>query len=494
MRGVSSGEDDIDRPPPHPLIYGMIVRRFFDSKLAQTSYLIACGRAHAAIVIDPLRDTRQYVEAAKAEGVEITHVSETHIHADFVSGARDLARATGATLLLSDEGDANWKYAYATSEGAQLVRDGDAVMVGNVRVRIVHTPGHTPEHLAFLITDTAAADEPIGIVTGDFVFVGDVGRPDLLERAAKLEGTMEASARTLFQSLQTFKQYPDWLQIWPGHGAGSACGKGLSSVPHSTVGYERRFNWAFGIEREQDFVNAVLEGQPEPPKYFAEMKRINKNGPAPYDPTRAPRHWGLHELRAALGSGTPVVDARPRDDFAAGHIPGTISIPLNKSFNTWAGWLLPYDRDFAVIVADPSAAEEAVRELAMIGLDRIVATIGASVVSEWATQVGPLESVRQITPAALAAAQEAGTVSVIDVRGGSEWAESHIPGVPNIPLGYLTDQIARVDASGTVVLHCQAGGRSAIAASLLQAAGIKNVANLVGGFDAWEQEGRPTEK
>lgn len=472
----------------------MIVKRFFDTKLAQTSYLIACGRAHAAIVIDPLRDIRQYVEAAAAEGVEITHVSETHIHADFVSGSRDLARATGAKLLLSDEGDATWKYAYAKADGAQLVKDGDEVMVGNVRVRIVHTPGHTPEHISFLITDTAAADEPIGIVTGDFVFVGDVGRPDLLERAAKFEGTMEASARTLFQSLQKFKQYPDWLQIWPGHGAGSACGKGLSSVPQSTVGYEKRFNWAFGIEREQDFVNAVLEGQPEPPTYFAQMKRINKEGPAPYNPARMPSVWGLQALRDALASGTIIVDARARADFAAGHIPRTISIPLTKSFNTWAGWLLPYDRDFAVIVADAAAAEEAVRELAMIGLDRIAAIIGASVVSEWATTVGPLESVRQISAADLAEGQKAGMMSVLDVRGASEWGTGHIPGAPNIPLGYLRDQLASVDTSRTIVLQCQAGGRSAIAASLLQAAGIKNVVNLEGGFESWESAGCSVEK
>ncbi len=472
----------------------MIVKRFFDTKLAQTSYLIACGRAHAAIVIDPLRDIRQYLDTAKAEGVEITHVSETHIHADFVSGSRDLARATGATLLLSDEGDANWKYAYAKAAGARLVTNGDEVMVGNVRVRVVHTPGHTPEHISFLITDTAAADEPIGIVTGDFVFVGDVGRPDLLERAAKFEGTMEASARTLFRSLQKFKEYPDWLQIWPGHGAGSACGKGLSAVPHSTVGYEKRFNWAFGIASEQDFVNAVLEGQPEPPKYFAEMKRINKEGPALYDPARMPDVWGLSALRSALAAGTPVVDARARADFAAGHIPGTISVPLNNSFNTWAGWLLPYDRDFAVIVSAGAAAQEAVRELAMIGLDRIAATIDASVVSEWASSVGPLESVRQLTAAEVAAGQAAGTMSILDVRGGSEWGASHIPGAPNIPLGYLREQLASVDSSKTIVLQCQGGGRSSIAASLLQAAGVKNVANLAGGFDDWESCGLPTEK
>jgi hydroxyacylglutathione hydrolase len=358
----------------------MIVRRFFDVRLAQTSYLIGCGRTGTAVVIDPLRDIRQYLDAAEAEGLRISHVTETHIHADFVSGARDLAQRTGATLLLSDEGDANWKYAYAKAAGARLVKDGDEFMVGNVTVRIVHTPGHTPEHICFLITDTAAADEPIAIATGDFVFVGDVGRPDLLERAAKYEGTMEAAAHTLFRSLTKFRALPDWLQIWPGHGAGSACGKGLSAVPHSTVGYEKRFNWALQVTDEDAFVRAVLEGQPEPPTYFAQMKRINKEGPAPFDPAARPRVGGLAELRAALAAGTMVVDTRRAEAFAAGFVPGTINIPLNKSFNTWAGWFMPFDRD-AVLVVDDADAGEALRELAMVGLDRVAMTIPTSVVA-----------------------------------------------------------------------------------------------------------------
>ena len=184
----------------------MIAHRFYDPKLAQASYLIGCGRTRSAVVIDPNRDAEQYIQAASAEGIEITHVTETHIHADFVSGARELAARTGATLYLSDEGGETWKYAYATDAGAVLLRDGDTFSVGNVRIGVVHTPGHTPEHISFLITDTAAATEPIAIVTGDFVFVGDVGRPDLLEKAAKISGTMEQAARTLFHSLRRFAQ------------------------------------------------------------------------------------------------------------------------------------------------------------------------------------------------------------------------------------------------------------------------------------------------
>jgi len=470
----------------------MIVRRFYDVKLAQTSYLIACGEAGVGVVIDPNRDLGPYIAAAEAEGVRIADVTETHIHADFVSGAKDLARRTGATLRLSDEGDANWKYAYANEAGAVLLKHGDEFMVGMVKVRVVHTPGHTPEHIAFLVTDTAAADEPIGIVTGDFVFVGDVGRPDLLERAAKFAGTMEASARTLFRSLQAFKAYPDWLQIWPGHGAGSACGKGLSAVPHSTVGYERRFNWAFAIDDEATFVRAVLEGQPEPPKYFADMKRINKAGPAPYDAARRPPAAGLLELRCALANGMPIVDTRPTAQFAAHHVRGTINIPLDRSFNTWAGWFLPFDRDFMLIV-EPDAVAEAVRELAMIGLDQVAGAMAPSVVDGWAKSGGAVGTVPQLAPEELAARLAAGDVTVVDVRSQSEWDAGRIAGVANIPVGLLPDRLAELPRGRTLAMQCQSGSRSSIASSVLLARGFTDVVNLAGGIEAWERAGLPVE-
>ena len=204
--------------------------------------------------------------------MKISHVTETHIHADFVSGARELAAGTGATLLLSDEGGEGWRYAYAPADGAEHLHDGDTFKVGNLVLEAVHTPGHTPEHLSFLLTDTAGADRPMGILTGDFIFVGDVGRPDLLERAAGVAGSMEGAARQLFYSIQRAKSFADYLQIWPGHSAGSACGRALGAVPQSTLGYEKLFNWAFADMSEEEFVSAVLVGQPEAPRYFAEMK------------------------------------------------------------------------------------------------------------------------------------------------------------------------------------------------------------------------------
>ena len=258
----------------------MFFKRFYDDSLAQASYMIGCQRTGEALVVDPNRDVAQYIDAARNENLRITQVTETHIHADFVSGARELAAQTGAQLLLSAEGGADWQYAYAADAGARLLRDGDTFTIGNILVEVLHTPGHTPEHLSFLVTDGPASREPWGILTGDFVFVGDVGRPDLLERAAGHANTMEAAGRALFRSLARFLALPDHVQVWPGHGAGSACGKALGAVASSTVGYEKLSNWALATMTEDEFVQSVLEGQPEPPLYFAQMKRINKTGPA----------------------------------------------------------------------------------------------------------------------------------------------------------------------------------------------------------------------
>lgn len=473
----------------------MLLKRFYDTNLAQASYLIGCAATGEAIVVDANRDIEQYIRAAADEGMKVRLVTETHIHADFVSGSRELARRTGAQLLLSDEGDADWKYAFAKKDGARLLHDGDTFMVGNLEFEVLHTPGHTPEHLSFLVTDTPATDQPMGAITGDFIFVGDVGRPDLLEKAAKIAGTMEAGARTLFRSVQRFKQLPDFIQIWPGHGAGSACGKALGAVPFSTLGYEKIANWGLRLSDENEFVEAVLAGQPEPPKYFAEMKRINKEGPRILGGFRRPELLSAAAIDGWLAKGEMVVDTRPAADFAAGHIPGTINIPLTKSFSTWAGWLLPYDRDFRLIVdaGCSHCVDEAARDLAMIGLDRAAGYFGIDVIEAWAGSGGQLDVVPQVTPAELARQMNTGDVAVIDVRGQSEWEAGHLPGVPNIPVGYLTDRLNDIPASKPVVVHCQSGARSAIAASVLHANGRRNVVNLTGGFAEWQKQKLPVE-
>lgn len=473
----------------------MILKHFYDDKLAQASYLLGCAATGEALIVDPNRDVETYVRAAADAGLRITHVTETHIHADFVSGARELAERTGGRLHLSDEGDADWKYAYAAEHDAELLHDGDVIRVGNVRVEVMHTPGHTPEHLAFIVTDTAGADRPMGVFTGDFVFVGDVGRPDLLERAANVAGTMEAGARTLFRSLQRFKSaVPDFVQLWPGHGAGSACGKALGAVPQSTLGYERLFNWGLAADDEAAFVEAVLAGQPEPPKYFAQMKRINKEGPRVLGGFPAPPRMDVDALVKRVDEGAIIVDTRPADAFAAGHVPGTLNIPLNRSFNTWAGWLLPYDRDFYLLVDDAARVDEAVRDLAMIGLDRAAGFFTADVIDGWRAAGRPVGTVRQVSVDEIAAQLAAGAVNVVDVRGAAEWEAGHLPGVPNVPVGFLADRLAELPADRPLVVQCQSGARSAIAASVLQAHGVTDVANLVGGYQAWVAGGNPVER
>jgi hydroxyacylglutathione hydrolase len=361
-----------------------------------------------------------------------------------------------------------------------------------VRVDVVHTPGHTPEHLSFLITDGAVADEPIAAATGDFIFVGDVGRPDLLEKAANLKGTMEAGARTLYRSLQAFARRPDWLQIWPGHGAGSSCGKGISAIPHSTLGYERRFNWAFQAANEDAFVQSVLAGQPEPPKYFAVMKQLTTEGPRVLGGFARPPRLDLAALEARLASGGLVVDARPAADYAVSHIPGTINIPLNGSFTTWAGWLIPYTAD-VLVIADGGAVDAIVRDLAMIGLDRIGGVFDPTVVDDWAAAGKRVGTVPQITVSDLRESLAHQGVTLLDVRNENEWQGGHIEGARHIPLGYLTDRLADVPRTRPIVVQCAAGARSSIGASLLRAHGVEPpVINLVGGIGEWRKAGLPT--
>jgi hydroxyacylglutathione hydrolase len=469
----------------------MFFQRFYDTQLAQASYLIGCQRTGEAVVVDPNRDVQQYVEAAATEGLRVTHVAETHIHADFVSGARELAQRSGAQLILSDEGDASWKYAYAADAGARLVKDGDHFMVGNIRLDVLHTPGHTPELVSFVVTDTPAASGPWSILTGDFVFVGDVGRPDLLERAAGHAGTMEAGARTLFRSLERFRALPDHLQVWPGHGAGSACGKALGALASTTVGYEKIGNWGVGATDEADFVAMVLAGQPEPPRYFAAMKRINREGPRILGGLpHPPRLPGL-ALDGVVRRADVIVDTRTSAASASGRVPGSINIPLSGTFTTWAGSLLPYDRDMYLIVdeACSGCSDAAARDLAMIGLDRVAGVFGSDALATWSAGGRTLETVVTASPREVATMLERGEATVLDVRGHAEWEAGHLPGVPNVPLGSLDAHLADLPNDRPVVVHCQAGGRSAIAASVLLARGVSNVIDLAGGFAAWERDG-----
>ena len=324
--------------------------------------------------------------------------------------------------------------------------------------------------------------------------MGDVGRPDLLEKVAGAEGSAEAAARALFHSLRRLQGQPDSPRIWPGHGAGSACGKGIGVRPSSTLGSERMANWALQHQEEDAFVRAVLEGQPEPPRYFGRMKWINREGPPVLGGLPRPPRAEADQLEEVLKKGDPVVDTRPATAFAAGHVPGSVNIPLGPSFPTWAASLLPYDRDLYLIVEGAAAVEDAVRDLTTVGMDAVAGYFGREALSTWARGGKELARIAQITAPELIRRLDSGRVTVVDVRTPAEWDAGHLPGARNLPLGSLPDRLDELGRDEPLVVHCQSGARSAIAASLLRARGLTDVTNLADGFADWQTSGLPVER
>jgi len=464
----------------------MLLKYFYDSNLAHASYVVGCQRSQTAVVVDPGRDIEQYIEMAEREGLKLVAVAETHIHADYVSGARELADRVGAKLYVSDEGPTEWKCQYLDAYNSQLLHDGDHFMIGNIRFDVMHTPGHTPESISFVLTDQGGgANKPMGIFTGDFVFVGSIGRPDLLEEAAGITGTAEPGARDLFKSAERFKRLPDYLQVWPAHGAGSACGKGLGAIPSSTVGYEKLFNPALQYSDEEAFVQYILADQPEAPKYFAVMKRVNKEGPVVLGAGHHHQALDVAGLADAIKVGT-VVDLTPSPEFAKGHVPGTINIPM-EMLSAWAGWLVDYDRPM-YLICEPNELEEAARRLHKIGVEHIAGAFDVQAVraTEKAT-----ETYAGSTPAELSPSIEAGILNLIDVRSSEEWNQGHIPQAEHRFLGRLPQHLDEIPRDETLVVHCQSAARSSIAVSVLQAAGFTNLVNMTGGYAAWQAANLP---
>lgn len=462
--------------------HSMLLRYFYDDKLAHASYVVGCQATGEAVVVDPMRDINPYVELAKKENLKIVGALETHIHADFVSGSRELADRFGTKMYISDEGNKDWKYQNLDNLSHQQVKDGDKFNIGNLIFEVMHTPGHTPESISFLLTDTNAADLPLGIFTGDFVFVSDVGRPDLLEKAAGIQGTSESGAKEMFKSIKRFKELPDYLQVWPAHGAGSACGKSLGAVPSTTVGYEKLFNWAMQFKDETSFIEELLAGQPEPPYYFAVMKSVNKVGPeliANLPELKLIDRFA--DIKNLLEQSEQVLDLRPADAFSQGFIPGTINIPFNKSFTNWAGWVVDYKKPVYILV-NPESLNEVVIALHSIGIDQVLGYADADAV------VGQVDSLDKYDNVTIEEAKEMinnGEANVLDVRNKTEYDEGHIENANHIMVGTLKNRLEEVDASKTVIVYCQGGARSAIAASLLKAKGIDNIVNMPGGYSKW---------
>lgn len=449
----------------------MFFRQIFEPRLAQYAYIVGCQASGEAVVIDPMRDIQQYYDIAEKEKLKIVAAADTHIHADYISGLREFAER-GVKVYASDEGDSDWKYEWliGSNYDYQLMKNGDMFKIGNIEIKAIHTPGHTPEHIIFAITDTASgAKEPMGYTTGDFVFVGDVGRPDLLESAAGMKDVMKPSAKTLYKSLVDFKNYPEYHQIWPGHGAGSACGKALGAVPDSTIGYELRYNASLAhTDSEENFVNFILTDQPEPPLYFARMKRDNKIGPKVLGGLPQPARIGADELKKFIrNTDIALIDTRDRYDFLDGHIPGAIFSPLDKQFNTTAGSYVEEEKPIYLII-DKNRVSEAVRDLINVGLDNIAGYAALEDFEDYKNQGGEIEKTEYTSFEKAADILKSNNMQVVDVRKRSEFVEGHVKGAINVPHTRLLERLDEVPESGTLLVHCSAGGRSAVAAALLQ--------------------------
>jgi hydroxyacylglutathione hydrolase len=453
----------------------MLFKHIYDEDLAQASYLIGCQATGEAVVVDARRDVDTFIALATHHGLRVTAVTETHIHADYQSGSRELAARTGARLYLSDEGDQDWKYGF---EGTPL-HHGDEIRLGNVRLRAVHTPGHTPEHLSFLVTDGATSEHPGFYLTGDFVFVGDVGRPDLLDEAAGGVDTRFGGAKRLFASLRDgFLALPDHVQVWPGHGAGSACGKALGAVPSTTVGYERLTSWWAPLVQAGDetgFVEALLEGQPDAPLYFGRMKRTNKAGPELLGDR--PPLPALAAQDLAQRPDLVLVDTRSLEAHHAAHVPGAYFIPEGKKLATYASYVIDpeqEERGLVVVAGDADHAGWIRDRLEWSGIDGVVGYVAAvdGLTDGPAPRVAP-DELDALHP------------FLLDVRTKGEAASGAIPGALQRHVGrvaYIHDDLPR---DQPIVVYCQTGIRSAVAAAGLRALGFGDVRELAGSYEGW---------
>lgn len=461
----------------------MLLERIYDEDLAQASYFIGCQAKGEAIVVDPRRDIEVYLNLAVKHNMHIVAVTETHIHADYLSGTRELARATGGQMYVSDEGGPDWTYG-GDFDGAVRMKHGHQIRLGNITVEAVHTPGHTPEHMSFLVTDGAQADEPGFILTGDFVFVGDLGRPDLLDEAAGFVDTRFGGAKDLFASLRDhFLTLPDYVQVHPAHGSGSACGKALGAIPASTVGYERNFSWwakYLQNDDEQGFVDELLSGQPDAHAYFGRMKLQNKVGPAILGDPAELIEYTATELAAALADDNVIfIDTRHNSAVHNGTVKRSLNIPGVAKAASYGAWVYNPDAEDRPLVLFASSREEAEQfndHLVRVGIDTVRGYITS------------LDGLELAKPKLVSPDQLDGfdRVMLLDVRNKTEFAEGHIPGAEQLSGGralWNLDQLPEPEA-GTIVTYCQSGVRNSVTASALRREGY-DVAELEGSYLAW---------
>lgn len=454
----------------------MHLKQYYLGCLSHASYLIADERTKAAVVVDPQRDIEQYLEDAKAGGFEIKYVVLTHFHADFLAGHIELRNRAGARIVMGNRAEAEFDFHKAT--------DGEAIDLGNTRLQIMETPGHTPEGISVLVFDlTQSATEPQAVLTGDTLFIGDVGRPDLL---ASIGVTADELAEMLFHSLEKLRGLPDATLVYPAHGAGSMCGKSLSKETVSTIGEQKRFNYALQPMSFEKFKNLVTSEQPEAPEYFVYDAIKNRQERPDLESTlqTSLKALSVAEVIALQQQGAQLVDVREAIDFEGAHLKGSINIGLQGKYATWCGSILSHDAPI-VVIADVGSEDEAVMRLGRIGFDNVVGYLrdGMAALEKHPESVA---SISRITAQALYE-QLANPPKpfVLDVRSEKEWQAGHLACSHNIPLTQLRERIAEVPASGTVAVHCEGGYRSAIAASLLAEGGRTNVLDMVGGIKAW---------
>jgi hydroxyacylglutathione hydrolase len=452
-----------------PRFYRMF-QRFFDEGLAQASFLIGCDRTRRGVIVDPRRDASIYTAAAAQSGVTIAASIETHVHADFVSGARELA-TKGADVYAGP--GSNLEFAH------HAVSDGETLQIGDIVITFLHTPGHTPEHVCLLAEESGQSTR---LFTGDLLFVGAVGRPDLL--GSELTRRL---AFDLFDSLNRVMALDDNVEVHPGHGAGSLCGAGIAREPSSTIGRERRQNALLQYRDRDAFVKAVLDDLPETPSYFARMKKVNRIGPDVLGLVDGPPRIAAIKPAAAAAlaaDGAVIVDLRPAGAFAAGHPDGAIHLGFGTKVGYWAGWVIPADSHVILLADDPAHVQDAAVQLLRVGLDRIDGSLAGGH-EAWVGAGLPVASFEQISAADLRAGAGDRQLQLLDVRSPREYHADHIEGAVNVPVGDVPERARHLPADGTFATICEGGYRSTLAASLLAREGIAHIVNVVGGMAAY---------
>jgi glyoxylase-like metal-dependent hydrolase (beta-lactamase superfamily II)/rhodanese-related sulfurtransferase len=457
----------------------MFFKQIYLGCLAQASYLI--GSKGEAAVVDPRRDVDVYLQEAEAQGLTIRHVFETHLHADFVSGHRELAKRTGATIYFGYRANAAFPHI--------PLRDGDEIPVGDVLVRVLETPGHTIEGVSLVLIDTAQSNRPQAVLTGDTLFIGDVGRPDLVGETR----SAEEMAGLLYDSLhQKLLALPDDVQVWPAHGAGSLCGRNISKETSSTIGLQRLSNWALRPMSKEEFVRLMTADLPEAPAYFARDAKANRAGETLLDDLPPPPALPPAEVARRQADGAIVLDTRPSALFGTAHVPGSIHIGLSGEFASWAGSLVDPSAPLLIVAEEPERVEEARMRLARVGIENVAGYLEGGI-EAWEAAGLPLASTEQITVDELALRLSAASPpALLDVRRPGEWQAGRIASAVHAPLHRLPAEPLPVQPEDPVAAICAGGFRSSIATSLLERRGYRRVSNVVGGMAAWTREGRET--